>query len=231
MADRPTSHSSAARSLVLIAVVVVALVAAFAYTAGWLTPSRLTPTKIVNGLAHEPEHLGPRPGVEVARRLVGEDQIGPRREGTHDGGALLLAARQLVRAVREAVAEAEGADEVVDPVVLLAGGSAAVELEGQQDVAAHVERRDEVERLEHETHTASSEDGELAVRERGDLRVAEVDPARARRKRQVRVPGKHEELHKLMREVRAGIDSDIAAEEAREFRNTLYVGQGASASL
>ena len=46
-----------------------------------------------------------------------------------------------------------------------------------------------------------------------------------------RVPGKHEELHKLMREVRAGIDSDIAAEEAREFRNTLYVGQGASSAL
>ncbi|ALK32492.1 catalase family peroxidase [Burkholderia plantarii] len=51
MAGRQTSHTSAARSLVLIAVVVVALVAAFAYTAGWLTPARLTPTKLVNGLA------------------------------------------------------------------------------------------------------------------------------------------------------------------------------------
>jgi catalase len=51
MADRQTSNASAVRSLVLIAVVVVALVAAFAYTAGWLTPSRLTPAKLVNGLA------------------------------------------------------------------------------------------------------------------------------------------------------------------------------------
>ncbi|WP_144139692.1 catalase family peroxidase [Paraburkholderia sp. BCC1884] len=51
MADRPTSSASTARSLVLIAVVVVALVAAFAYTAGWLSPGRLTPAKIVNGLA------------------------------------------------------------------------------------------------------------------------------------------------------------------------------------
>lgn len=50
MADRPTSSASAVRSLVLIAVVVVALVAAFAYTAGWLSPGRLTPAKIVNGL-------------------------------------------------------------------------------------------------------------------------------------------------------------------------------------
>ncbi|MFM0198584.1 catalase family peroxidase [Paraburkholderia fungorum] len=51
MADRPTSNASTVRSLVLIAVVVVALVAAFAFTAGWLSPGRLTPAKIVNGLA------------------------------------------------------------------------------------------------------------------------------------------------------------------------------------
>ena len=37
--------------LVLIAVLVVAIAAAFLYTAGWLTPSRLTPAKIVDTLA------------------------------------------------------------------------------------------------------------------------------------------------------------------------------------
>ncbi|CAB3798533.1 catalase family peroxidase [Pararobbsia alpina] len=51
MADKPTSNASTIRSLVLIAAVVVALVAAFAFTAGWLSPDRLTPAKIVNGLA------------------------------------------------------------------------------------------------------------------------------------------------------------------------------------
>jgi catalase len=51
MADRPTSSASTFRSLVLIAVVVAALVAAFAYTAGWLSPGRLTPAKLVNALA------------------------------------------------------------------------------------------------------------------------------------------------------------------------------------
>lgn len=51
MADRPPSTASAARSLVLIAVVVVALVAAFAYTAGWLSPQRVTPAKVVDALA------------------------------------------------------------------------------------------------------------------------------------------------------------------------------------
>jgi len=49
MPDR--SNPNAARSLVLIAIVVAVVVLAFAYTAGWLTPSRLTPPKIVNALA------------------------------------------------------------------------------------------------------------------------------------------------------------------------------------
>ncbi|MGN6762011.1 MAG: cysteine hydrolase family protein [Leifsonia sp.] len=43
-----------------------------------------------------------------------------------------------------------------------------------------------------------------------------------------RIPGKHAELHKLMSEVRAGIDRDIAAGEAHSIQNTLYVGQGVS---
>jgi len=43
-----------------------------------------------------------------------------------------------------------------------------------------------------------------------------------------RLPEKHAELHKLMREVRAGIDDDIAATEAHNIQNTLYVGQGVS---
>lgn len=51
MADRPSSNASTVRSLVLIAVVVLALVAAFAFTGGWFTSERLTPVKLVNALA------------------------------------------------------------------------------------------------------------------------------------------------------------------------------------
>jgi catalase len=45
--DRPP----ALRPMVLIAIVVAAVAAAFAYTAGWLSPHRLTPDKIVDALA------------------------------------------------------------------------------------------------------------------------------------------------------------------------------------
>ncbi len=46
-------------------------------------------------LAHELEDLGARLGVEVARRLVREDDSGLVDEGACDRDALLLAAREL----------------------------------------------------------------------------------------------------------------------------------------
>ena len=51
--QKPTQSParSAFGSLVLIAVIVGGVAAAFAYTAGWLTPDRLTPNKIVAALA------------------------------------------------------------------------------------------------------------------------------------------------------------------------------------
>ena len=46
-----SDHRSPAARLVAIGAVVVVVAGAFAYTAGWLTPSRLTPTKLVATLA------------------------------------------------------------------------------------------------------------------------------------------------------------------------------------
>lgn len=45
------SPSSTAISITAIALVVIGVAGAFAYTAGWLSPGRLTPTKIVDSLA------------------------------------------------------------------------------------------------------------------------------------------------------------------------------------
>lgn len=51
MDDKPGVTRSPASSMVLIAAVVAILVAAFVYTAGWLSPGRLTPARLVNSLA------------------------------------------------------------------------------------------------------------------------------------------------------------------------------------
>src|ERR1700692_1571536 len=48
---RPSTVLSVLGSLVLIAVVIGGGAAAFAYTAGWLSPHRLTPGKVVDAFA------------------------------------------------------------------------------------------------------------------------------------------------------------------------------------
>ena len=74
-------------------------------------------TELTHGLTHEGEDLGARAGVEVAGGLVGEDDVRLARECARHGDALLLTTRELRRTVTEAVDEADGVDDVVDPCV------------------------------------------------------------------------------------------------------------------
>ena len=70
---------------------------------------------LAHGAAHEVEDLGAGLGVEVARRLVGEDDVGLAGQGAGDGDTLLLAAGQLARAVLQAVVQPDRRDDLVDP--------------------------------------------------------------------------------------------------------------------
>ena len=73
--------------------------------------------------------------VEVSGRLIGEDELGTRAQGASDRNALLLATRQFVRAVTQAIAESERSDELIDPLALALRGRATVEFERKKDVA------------------------------------------------------------------------------------------------
>src|SRR5262245_41858800 len=55
----------------------------------------------------EAENLVRRPAVEIARRLVADEDRGVRDEGARDGDALFLAARELLGLVPRAVGEAD----------------------------------------------------------------------------------------------------------------------------
>ena len=58
--------------------------------------------------------------VEVAGRLVGQEQLGLGDQGPGDGGPLHLAAGELARLVRQAVAEADHVEQFLGPLGVLA---------------------------------------------------------------------------------------------------------------
>ena len=66
--------------------------------------------------ASQLEELGGRLRVEVAGRLVGEDQLGPGHHRPGGRDPLLLATGQLRRAVAQAVGDAEARHERAQPV-------------------------------------------------------------------------------------------------------------------
>ncbi len=117
-------------------------------------------------------------GVEVAGRLVGEDQLGLGDEGAGDRDALLLAARELAGAMARAMGDADLVHHLVDTALALGGGDVVVE-QGQLDILAHRQLVDQVEALEDEADVGLAHVGELALREAGDLlSVEQVRTAR-----------------------------------------------------
>ena len=121
------------------------------------------------------EDLGAGARVEVAGGLVGEDDLGPAGEGPGDGDALLLAAGELARAVVEAVGEADGVDDRVEPRLV---GLAAGEVQRQRDVLRGGERRHQVEGLEDEADAVAAQLGELLLAEAAEVDVADEAPGR-----------------------------------------------------
>ena len=116
-------------------------------------------------------------GVEVAGRLVGEHHRRARDERAGDGDALLLAAGELGRPVRQAVAEADGVDHLGEPGLV---GLAAGELERQRDVLGRREHREQVEELEDEADVVAPQARERRVVEAADVDAGDLDGARGR---------------------------------------------------
>ena len=126
----------------------------------WVTitivwPSSLTALRM-NSRISAPARLSRLPVGSSAKMISGR-----RGQGAGHGDALLLAARQLARAVRQAVAQPDGVDHAVDPRLV---GLAAGEGDRERDVLVGVERRDQVEGLEDEADLVAPQDRELACR-------------------------------------------------------------------
>ena len=131
--------------------------------------------ELAHGVAHEREDLGARGAVEVAGRLVGEDDLRPARQA-RGRRRRAVAGRRTARSGRclQAVGQSDGGDHVVDPVAV---GLAAGEVHRQRDVLDRGQRRHEVERLEDEAQAVAPQPGELLFAGGGDVDVADGDRA------------------------------------------------------
>ena len=110
--------------------------------------------ELVGGVAHDVEQLGRGVRVELAGRLVGEDDVRARHQGARGGDALLLPAGELAGSVLEPVAEAEGVHDLVQPRPL---GVAPGDVERKADVLQRGEGRDQVEGLEDEADALAAD--------------------------------------------------------------------------
>src|SRR5437764_190819 len=127
------------------------------------------------------EHLLAGRRVEVAGRLVGEEQArtGDQRPG--DGGTLHLAPRELSGQVAGPLREPDLGDGVGHGAIC----APSVEEQRERDVLGHRERRDEVEELEDEADLlppqpgplADAQSPQVAAVERDQTVVGLVDPA------------------------------------------------------
>ena len=114
-------------------------------------------------LVEDLQDLEARLGVEVAGRLVGQDQRRAVHDRARDGGALALAARQLGRPVLRALGEADLAQRLERALLALAAADPGVE-QRQLDVAQQRGLRQQVEGLEDEADLLVADGGQLEAR-------------------------------------------------------------------
>ena len=119
-------------------------------------------------LGEQVHHLLAVLGIEVASRLVGEDELGVGDHGAGDGDALLLSARELLREVLGAVGDGHSLHHGRDPLLALRGADVQV-AQRQLYVFIDVQLVDEVEALEHEADVALAELGALLLLQAADL--------------------------------------------------------------
>ena len=116
--------------------------------------------------------------IDIAGRLVGDQQFGPADHGAGDGDALLLAARQGRRAGAGAVGEADPGEHLADrrlQILVLDPGDP----QRQRDIVEGGKMRDQPEILEDDADPPA-EAGQAVARHGDDVLAEQPDQAAAR---------------------------------------------------
>ena len=116
--------------------------------------------QLINGGAKKLQDLARGSGVQVAGRFVGDDHCWLRCERTGNGDALLLATRHFLRAMLQAIPDAEHVDDHGEPtaVRLLSG-----QVKGKLNVCARIKSGNKVEALEYETDAVATKTGQRVI--------------------------------------------------------------------
>jgi acyl-CoA thioesterase I len=125
-------------------------------------------------LDHQVDHRGAGRGVEIPRGLVGEKDRGPVAECPSQGDSLLLAARQL----GGIVVAAAGKPHALEQSLGARPRFFAPQLEGDLDVLASRQGRDQMKGLEDETDLLAAEEGAFVFVQSREVSAIEDDPAR-----------------------------------------------------
>jgi hypothetical protein len=170
---------------------------------------------------HQVDHAPAAGRIEVAGRLVGEQDVGVAGERPRQRHALLLTAGQLARQVIQATAEA---DLVEQRGGLVARVGAAPDLQRQGDILERRHAGQQLERLEHEADPSGAQGRAGILVERGQVFTEQLDPARRRQvqageqaeQRRLAGAGRAENSHGL-----AGVDLHV---DGREYVQPVPIG-------
>lgn len=133
-------------------------------------------TLAVHDRAQELHHGTPGVGVELARRLVGDDQGRTVGQGAGDGHTLLLAAGQLTGALGGVPVQADKGEQEADALLAL-GAVGLAQPQRDADVLGGGEDRQQAEGLEDETDAVPAQSEQFAFTEPAELGAVDADTA------------------------------------------------------
>ena len=146
-----------------------------------VTMTTVEPRRCVQ-IANQRENLLAGVRVEIAGRLVGEQDRRIDRQRARDRDALALAAGQLLRQVLQAVAELHQSQQLARALVDLLARPAA-QVQRQADVLEARQRRQQVEELKDEADLVAPDARQLVVGQAGERLAVDADLAGGRRDR------------------------------------------------
>ena len=138
----------------------------------WVTIRKPQPVR-VDEIARQRQHVVGGVLVEIAGRLVREQQRRLGRERAADRDALLLSAGQLLGVASQQITQAQPFDELGMPGGIVLAGDARL----KREIVGDRKARDQVELLKHQSEPVAAQRRAAGIGKAGDVGVAKPDLA------------------------------------------------------